>query len=293
MEAGNGGVAPQQPPTAEQLTQAQQSEPVPQDQAAGSDADPRAVGTVGQAQQAAQDSGPDAGDPTDPTVATPTEQAQYTQLVTRFILAIHDMRPAPTGKSPTDTVIEQLNNPSVPLAKAIGDTTAQVMFILQQNAKHQKFSYDPDVMFHAADECIPAVYLLGNAAGLFKGVPPFRGLKQGDDYDFTVGEAKIIARAKLYAVQKFGQLMQAHGELGPKDRQQQMDFWHQQIVREAKNNEIDPEVLQNLKKIPGVADAVNNPQAPQVDAGSQAPAPVAPPAPPDQGAAPAPQPGGV
>lgn len=273
-----GGAQPSN--LAQQATQAQQSQPMPQDQAAGSDSDPRPVGTQQDAQNAKLAQNGDS--PMNRVPATPEEQAQYTQLVTRFVLMISDMRPGPTGKSPVDLALEQLNNPKLSVAQAVGYTTAQIIFILHNGAKAQKVQYDPDVLFHGADECIVATYLLGLARGIFKGMPPFKGLSDNQDsYPFEQSEVTVIAHAKLYAVQRFGKLMEQNGQISPNEKQQAIDFWHQQVTREIKNHEVDDTVMKQLGKTPGLTQQMerqNQPAQPE----SQ-PAPQQPPAAPPQG----------
>jgi hypothetical protein len=265
---------------AQQATQAQQSQPVPQDQAAGSDTDPRPVGTQQDAQNAQLAQNGDS--PMNRVPATPEEQAQYTQLVTRFVLMISDMRPGPNGKSPVDLALDQMNNPKLSVAQAVGYTTAQIIFILHNGAKSQKVQYDPDVLFHGADECIVATYLLGLARGIFKGMPPFKGLGDNQEsYPFDPKEITVIAHAKLYAVQKFGKLMQRSGQISETEKQQAIDFWHQQVTREIKNHEVDDTVMEQLGKTPGLTQQLDQQNQPaQVQ---PQPTPQQPPAAPPQG----------
>lgn len=280
--------APQPNNLAQQATQQQQNAPASPDQSSGSDSNPKPVGTQQDAQNAQNAS--NGNSPMNRVPATPQEQAEYNQLVSRYVLMISDMRPSPGhGKSPLDSCLQQMNNPKQTVAMAVGYTTAQEMFILHNGAKQQKFQYSPDVMFHAADECIVATYLLGQARGIFKGTPPYQGLKEdATSYPFTKEEINIIGHAKLFATQKFGALMQSHGQISTTERQQAMDFWHQQIVREIKSGEVDPSIIKKMSQIKGIAQAANNPSAPQVVPEPPPAPPPAPPAPPP----PAPLPAG-
>jgi hypothetical protein len=286
---------------AQAATDQQQNAPIPQDQAAGSAQDPRAVGSVQNRQQAQSQANDD--DPTAKVPATPAEQAQYTQLVNRYVLMISDMRPSPSGQSPLELALRMMNNPKLPLPAAIGYATAQLIFILHHGAKVQKFSYDPDVMFHAADECVASTYLLGLARGLFKGMPPFKGLGEGDNgYPFETAEINVIGHAKLYAVQRFGAMMQAAGEITVDERQQAVDFWNQQIQREIKSGAVDESVIEQMQKGPdtllqsaqskGLNEQGQQPPPSQGIAPAQSPANQPPPSQPPQPPQGAPAPGG-
>lgn len=243
-QASSPSPTPQQG-LAQAATDQQQNAPVPQDQAAGSEQDPRAVGTVQQRQQAQMKANDN--DPTTPVAATPMEQAQYTQLVNRFVLMISDPRPSPSGHSPCEQAIQMMNNPSVPLPQAIGFATAQQIFILHHGAKVQGHSYEPDVMFHAADECVASMYLLGLARGLFKGMPPYKPQPAGQPYPFEPAEVNVIGHAKLYTVQKFGAMLQQNGEIQLTERKQAVDFWQQQIQREIKSGEVDQSLIEKMQ----------------------------------------------
>jgi hypothetical protein len=283
---------------AQAATDQQQNAPIPQDQAAGSEHDPRAVGSVQDRQQAQSQENDD--DPTARIPATPAEQAQFTQLTNRYVLMISDMRPSPSGQSPLELALRMMNKPTLPLPAAIGYATAQLIFILHHGAKVQNFSYDPDVMFHAADVCVASTYLLGLSRGLFKGMPPFKGLGDDDNgYPFETAEINVIGHAKLYAVQRFGAMMQETGEITVDERQQAVDFWNHQIQREIKSGSVDESVIEQMQKGPdtilqsaqskGLNEQDQQPPASQGVAPAQPPAQAAPSQPPQQGA---PAPGG-
>ncbi len=292
-QQGVGGQSPPGQPTVQQATQQQQDAPADHAQAQ----DGRPVGTQQDAQNAQLAKNPNARIP-----ATPQEQAQYIQLVTRFILMLHDMRPSGTGNpSPTEAALKQLNNPNLPIPAAVGQTTANLVFILHNMAKAHGVQYDPDVMLHAVDECVIATYLLGQAAHIFKGTPPYQGLQEGQAYPFTDGEQNLIGRAKFVAVQSFGKMMQQHGLISEEDRQQATQFWHTQIQHEVQNDYVDPAVIQRLVHSGALQrGASQDSAAPSAPAGNPAdnaappppPTPPAPPPPPpSQGVAPPTQPG--
>lgn len=236
-----------------QLQTASENQPADPSQSSGSSQDPRPIGTEDDANQQKLQQDPNAKVP-----ASPRDQAEYTQLVTRFVLMIHDMRRShPGALSPTESTLKQLNNPNLTVAQAVGNTTAQLIFILHNAAKHMKVQYSPDVLFHGADECAAAVYLLGLAAGIFKGTPPFKGVpKEGQPYPFDQQDIAILGKAKIAAVQHFGKLMESQGMITDQERQQAMGFWQQQITHEVNSGKVDESVVQKMMNDPKIVAAM-------------------------------------
>lgn len=242
-------------------------------------------GTVKDAQDAAVDDDPNAE-----VEATPEEQAQYDQLVSRFVTFISDSSVhTPGQKSTSDTVLEQLNNPKLPLAVNLGQAVAHIIFMIVQSAKTHKVDYSPEVLFHAADECTSSIYLLANAAGIVKGMPPFKGIDAIDeegDYDFEPIEIKVIGEAKMQACRIFGNLLVRAGYIGKDVSAENQDFWKKQITREVQQGNVSDEVLAKLNKS-GTFDKVHehmgsdpstmgdapppDPNAPPVDTGAPPP----------------------
>lgn len=203
-------------------------------------------GTVKDAQDAAVEDDPQAE-----VDATPEEQAQYDQLVSRFVTFISDSRDHGTGKSTSDTVLEQINNPKRPIAINIGEAVAHIIFMIVQSARSHKVDYSPEVLFHAADECTSSLYLLANAAGIIKGMPPFKGLDAIDedgDYDFEPIEIKVIGESKMQACRVFGNMLLKAGMIDDGTRAENMDFWKKQITREVQQGNVSDEVLAKLNK---------------------------------------------
>jgi hypothetical protein len=212
----------------------------------------RAKGTQQDANDAAT-----AADPNAPVPATPAEQAQYHQLVTRFLLFISDKRKAtPKHPSPWQSVLAMLNNPHVPLAVAIGSATAHIVFTMVHAAQAQKITYDPEVLFHATDELVTAMYLLGNSQGLFNGMPPFQGLQKDGNYNFSDAELRVLGESKMQAVRAFGTLEVKAGMITPDVSQANQAFWKQQIQREVESGNVSDGVLQSLSK-QGVFDKIH------------------------------------
>ena len=263
-----------------QAQAASDSVPTPQDQAQGSSNDPRPVGYKSQTDEGKQQ-------------ATPEEQAQYTQLINRFMLYISDTRKSHHQlMSPAAATLHALNNPHWNVPQALGNVAADTIFMLYMSAKQQKAHYSESALFHGADECIGLLYILGQAHHIFKGTPPFKGYDEKKPYPFTPQEIAILAHAKLTAVQRFGQRMQSAGQYTDQDRQQAMTFWRQQIQKEIQQGKVSDETVNKLMQSPQMQQAMqsngSNAQSPQPQAPQQAAPSTAPqqPAPQPQGATP-------
>ena len=273
-----GTQAPPQPPPPSPVQQAQnvqQQIPADHASAAGSPDNPRPVGFKAQQSQE----------------ASPKEQAEYAQLVLRFQNYISDTKVHnPHVGSTSAAVMKQLNDPKKNIPQAVGDATAQAIYVLWRAARAQKVDYSPDVMFHAADECNALMYLKGLAAGIFKGTPPFdTDWLHGDKhapYPFKPLEIHIIASAKIFAVRHFGKLEQQMGDITPQARQQAMAFWREQVQKEISEGKVSDATVKQLMGSPQVRAALGQ----QVANAQPAPQPQAPsPPPPPQPAAPQPQ----
>lgn len=253
-------------------------------------AGPRAKGTQQDAYDAAVDADPNNAE----VPATPEEQAQYHSLVSRFILFISDPRQStPKHASPSQSVLSMLNAPTVPAAIALGRATAHVVMTLMQSAKMQGKPYDAEVVFHAGDELIPAMYLLGAAHGIWKGLPPYHGIDADGSYDFQDDEIKVIGEAKMQGTRFLGDLMVKAGWITPDIAQQNAALWKEQIQREVESGSVSDEVMEMLAKR-GTFDKIHDQlgttgltgaAGPAGSSGSSDPEPTAPPA-----AAPSPAP---
>lgn len=180
-------------------------------------------------------------DPTAPTDADPNEQAQYNQFVSRFMMALAD----PKSKL-GDATLKMMNNMHLTVPEAVGQATANIAFIIVKNAAAQKIQYATDVLFHAAFECVCVVYVFGLAAGIWKGVPPYQGLKPDGTYPFNHDELKILCSAQMQAVRFFGDMELKNGMISPEVRKANMQFWQQQIEREVKTGAVNEDVLKKL-----------------------------------------------
>lgn len=174
----------------------------------------------------------------DDSQVTPEEQKQYDDLVTRCLLFINDPRapigknghPQPNGKAPRDVIIEHLNSVGDQAAEqAVGRTTAQVMTLVTNNAKHQGFPYPPDVIFHGAKEVIDALYKIGVASGVIKN-PPAAGSPEED---------KLMGMAMSYAAQFFGQNLIDSGQNPPELQDEAKQYMLDQIHREGQSGQLD------------------------------------------------------
>lgn len=197
---------------------------------------PRPVGTQAQHNEDAANV-----NPLTEVDADENEQAQYNQFVSRFIMSISD----PKSKL-GDATLKMMNNSHLTVPEAVGQATANIAFILVQNAKAQKITYAPDVLFHAAFECVCVVYVFGLAAGIWKGVPPYQGLKPDGTYPFNHDELKILCSAQMQAVRFFGDMELKNGMISPEVRKANMQFWQQQIEREVKTGAVNEDVLKKL-----------------------------------------------
>lgn len=273
--AGQGQMAPQQDPIA--ALQAKEQDTVSSGDGTN---DQKPKGTLEDQRKEILAKNPKAKLP-----ATPSMQAEYIQLVTRFGLMIHDIRQQKGMKSPCETFIRQMNNPKLSVAQAIGQATANGIFILHNAAKQQKVKYNPNVMFRAADECVAAMYLLGNARGIFQGVPPFKGKKAGVPYKFDHSEVMLMLKAKMYAVQWFGKLMLQSGQISPQDADAAKKHWDEQIKREIASGQVTDSHVKALMEHPDVKSQVDSavPNQPPAQDAALADAQAQPGQPPQQG----------
>jgi hypothetical protein len=257
MADAGGGMAPQQTPQqqqGDQLQQQQQDDTQAPPAGRNDKGPPRVKGTLDDRRKEILAKNPNAK-----LKATPDMQAEYIQVVTRFLLMLHDPRKnnkdPKTGHqlpSPMEAALLQMNNRKLSPAQAIGRTTAQLLFIMHHSIKMQKAKVNPNVWFRAADECVIATYLLGHARGIFEGVPkykPYRPKSQpGRKYDFDPTEKKILLQGKLEAVRWFGKLMQKAGEISPDMQKRAQQYWDQQIKQEIASGKVtDSHVSQMLK----------------------------------------------
>lgn len=244
---GQGDVAPQQDPVA--ALQAKEDDTVSSGDGTNTQ---RPKGTVDDQRKAILAKNPHAKLP-----ATPAMQAQYVQIITRFMLFIHDTRHTQGNISPCESFIRQMNNPKLSVAQAVGQATASAIFILHNGAKHQKVQYNPNVLFRAADECAVAMYLMGNARGIFQGVPKFKGKKAGQKYTLEPAEKMLMMRVKMYAVQWFGHLMVRSGQISPQDQKAAQAHWEQQIKQEIASGKVTDAHVQQLMQNPGIRDQLS------------------------------------
>jgi len=209
-------------------------------------AGPHAIGTVDDANEAIQQQ-----DPTADQQVTPVEQKEYDDFLTRFMQILADRgqnsKHLPPGQLPPhDAIVSMLNNPKTPLAISIGNVTAKVAWMIVKNARMQKVVYSPDVLFHAGLRCVSMVFALGSNRGLFKGVPPFKGMEKDGQFDFDPQEQKIITDAYMQAVRIFGDMEMKAGQLSPQIQAANMSFWKNQIQREIKGGRVNDRLIGSL-----------------------------------------------
>lgn len=197
---------------------------------------PRPAGTQEQVNNVATSQ-----DPYAEVNATQDEQAQYNQFVSRFMMALSD----PKSKM-GDATLKLMNNMHMTVPEAVGRATANIAFIIVKGAAAHKIQYETEVLFHAAFECVCVVYVFGLAAGIWKDVPPYKGLNPDGTYPFNHQELKILTSAQMQAVRFFGDMEVKNGMLSPQVRKANMQFWQQQIHREVQSGAVNEDVLKKL-----------------------------------------------
>lgn len=203
---------------------------------------PRAKGTQADANEAATDQDPETEVP-----SSPEEQKQYDSLVSRFLLFISDPRQStPQHPSPTQSVLGMLNKPNDPAAITLGRACANIVMMLMHSARIQGKPYDAEVVFHAADEMIPALYLLGAAHGIWKGLPPFHAMQPDGSYDFADDEIKVLGEAKMQGTRFLGNLLVHAGQITPDVAKANSELWKQRIEQEVAHGNVSDEVMEQL-----------------------------------------------
>lgn len=226
----------------------------------------RPVGTVQQANDQAVDD-----DPYAQVDASPEEEAQYNQFISRFLLAISVNPSQPQGgKGPNmhEEVMKMLNDPKVPAAVSIGRTTATVAFIIVQQAQHAGVKYDPDVLFHANFEACASMYLLAVHAGVIKGVQ-VKDMDQDGGYPFDQKDLRIVAEAQVQASRFFGNLALRAGMISDQDSKDYEGFWQKQVQREIKTGQVPEHVIQMMHQS-GIGQSVQQQAQDQMSAGQAA-----------------------
>lgn len=224
----------------------------------------RPVGTVQQANDMATDD-----DPYARVEASPEEEAQYQQFISRYLLAISDQRKTGKHGSMHDTVMAMLNNAKQPAAIAVGQATASVAWLIVQQAQHAGVKYDPEVLFHANYEATASMYLMGLAAGIFKGMGPMQEFDEDGGYPFNQKDLRVIAEAQIQAVRFFGNYMMRGGMLSESDQKANQDFWDKQVKREVKTGQVPEHVIQMMHQS-GFSQGVHEQAQDQLSAGQAA-----------------------
>lgn len=253
-------------PTAGQTSDPSQAAPAgPGGQAVdgADDGGARPVGTVQQANDAATDD-----DPYAQVEATPEEEDQYNQFISRFLLAISDQRNTGKHGSMHDTVMHMLNNAKQPAAVSVGQTTASVAWLIVNQAQHAGVKYDPEILFHANFEACASMYLLGLHAGIFKGVQ-LKDMSSDGSYPFDQKDLRIIAESQIQATRFFGNLMMRGGMLSDADSKANEDFWNKQVQREIRTGQV-PDHIINMMHHSGIAQHVQDSAKDQMGTAAQA-----------------------
>lgn len=163
-------------------------------------------------QQAAVDAGiPPEEDPN----VSPDEQAIYDTVVNNALSFIH-------GEESSQSVMNILNDKSVPPEQSIGKVVAQIAKALQQSAEASGQEIPGDVLFHAGAEIAEEVVSLAVDAGIV-------GEDQAED---------ILQKGFMTAVDMFGQASLEDGSITPEKMEQAKT--QMAIGQQAENEGVDP-----------------------------------------------------
>lgn len=163
-------------------------------------------------QQAAIDSGVP---PEEEPNVSPEEQAIYDTVVNNALTFIH-------GEESSQSVMNILNDKSVPPEQNVGKVVAQITKALQQSAEASGQEIPGDVLFHAGAEIAEEVVSLAVGAGIV-------GEDQAED---------VLQKGFMTAVDLFGQASLQDGSITPEKMEQAKT--QMAIGQQAENEGIDP-----------------------------------------------------
>lgn len=163
-------------------------------------------------QQAAIDSGVP---PEEEPNVSPEEQAIYDTVVNNALTFIH-------GEESSQSVMNILNDKSVPPEQNVGKVVAQITKALQQSAEASGQEIPGDVLFHAGAEIAEEVVSLAVGAGIV-------GEDQAED---------VLQKGFMTAVDLFGQASLQDGSITPEKMEQAKT--QMAIGQQAENEGADP-----------------------------------------------------
>lgn len=173
---------------------------------------------------------PVTGDPAgmDDTQVTPEEQAQYDEFTTMALGIVHGLEKVGPNRASADVVLDYFKPSGTTVPQALGFATAEVCYTVHQYMKRQKIEIGADVIFHSAAEVMSEIYEFAAAA---KVIPVAKLPPAGSPQ-----EEQLLGKALMYAVERFGQRLEATGQLPREEANQHLN---EQIRREGESGELD------------------------------------------------------
>lgn len=173
---------------------------------------------------------PVTGDPMgmDETQVTPEEQAQYDEFTTMALGIVHGLEKVGPNRATADVILDYFKPGGTTVPQALGFATAEVCFTVHQYMKRQSVEISADVIFHSAAEVMSEIY---EFAAMAKVIPVAKLPPDGSPQ-----EEQLLGKALMYAVERFGQRLEATGQL---PREEASRHLNEQIQREGAAGELD------------------------------------------------------
>lgn len=163
----------------------------------------------------------------DDSQVTPEEQAQYDEFTTMALGIVHGLQKVGPNRASADVILDYFK-PSTTVPQALGFATAEVCYTVHQYQKRQGVEISADVIFHSAAEVMSEIYEVAAAARV---IPVAKLPPPGSPQ-----EEQLLGKALMYAVERFGQRLEATGQLPREEANQHLS---EQIKREAEAGELD------------------------------------------------------
>jgi len=173
---------------------------------------------------------PVSGEPAgmDETQVTPEEQAQYDEFTTMALGIVHGLNKVGPNRASADVVLDYFKPSGTTVPQALGFATAEVCYTVHQYMKRQSVEIGADVIFHSAAEVMSEIYEFATIAKVI----PVAKLPPPN----SPQEEQLLGKALMYAVERFGQRLEATGQLPREEANQHLS---EQIRREGESGELD------------------------------------------------------
>jgi hypothetical protein len=155
--------------------------------------------------------------------ATPAEQAQYNQMLTRAKLFIH-------GKQSRDAVINMLNVPGQPAYENIGRATANIVQMIEGTAQKGGQQLSQDVLVHGGMAIVQDLMTVAKTAGILGKITPDQ-------------LPHLFQLSVLAAVKNYGNTMIQAGNAPTADAK---NFMASMVAKEHANGSVPQGAAQNL-----------------------------------------------